>query len=160
MYLQDRQAGRTPRWRGVVPLHELAAAGVSVMLASDNTRDPFYAYGDLDLIEGFREATRIAHLDHSQVPWIEAISATPARIMRLPGGGRIAAGAPADLILTRARSFNELLSRPQSDRVVIIAGRQVDTRLPDYRELDDLMDEEVFMQDDRARIASRPAAAR
>ena len=51
MYLQDRVAGRTPRWRGVAPLHELDAAGVTVMVASDNTRDPFYAYGDLDMLE-------------------------------------------------------------------------------------------------------------
>ncbi|MGL5736880.1 MAG: cytosine deaminase, partial [Beijerinckiaceae bacterium] len=31
LYLQDRQSGRTPRWRGVAPLHELKAAGVDVM---------------------------------------------------------------------------------------------------------------------------------
>src|ERR1043165_3017676 len=54
MYLQDRVPERTPRWRGVAPLHELAAAGVTVMVASDNTRDPFYAYGDLDMLEVFR----------------------------------------------------------------------------------------------------------
>ena len=65
MYLQDRIAGRTPRWRGVAPLHELDAAGVTVMVASDNTRDPFYAYGDLDMLEVYREATRILHFDHS-----------------------------------------------------------------------------------------------
>ena len=58
-------AGRTPRWRGVAPLHELDAAGVTVMVASDNTRDPFYAYGDLDMLEVYREATRILHFDHS-----------------------------------------------------------------------------------------------
>ncbi len=80
MYLQDRQAGRTPRWRGVAPLHELAAAGVTVMVASDNT--------------------------------------------------------PAGLVLMRARTMNELLSRPQTDRVVLCAGKQVDRMLPDYRELD------------------------
>ena len=59
MYLQDRLAGRTPRLRGVAPLHELDAAGVPVMVASDNTRDPYYAYGDLDMLEVFRETTRI-----------------------------------------------------------------------------------------------------
>jgi cytosine deaminase len=139
MYLQDRTALRTPRWRGVAPLHELAAAGVDVMVASDNTRDPFHAYGDLDLIEVFREATRIAHLDHCERPWIEAVSTTPARVMGLDGGGRIAVGGPADLIVTRARTFNELLSRPQADRIVLVAGRPIDTTLPDYRELDCLM---------------------
>ena len=78
MYLQDRVAGRTPRWRGVAPLHELDAAGVTVMVASDNTRDPFYAYGDLDMLEVYREATRILHFDHSERPWLQASSATTA----------------------------------------------------------------------------------
>ncbi len=49
------------------------------------------------------------------------------------------AGAPADLVIFRARSWTELLSRPQSDRVVMRAGKAIDTALPDYRELDDLM---------------------
>ncbi|MEM1344975.1 MAG: cytosine deaminase, partial [Pseudomonadota bacterium] len=69
LYLQDRHAGRTPRLRGVTLVHELAAAGVPVAFASDNTRDPFYAYGDLDMIEVMRQATRIGHLDHSRADW-------------------------------------------------------------------------------------------
>ena len=135
MYLQDRTAGRTPRWRGVAPLHELDAAGVTVMVASDNTRDPFYAYGDLDLIEVFREATRILHFDHSDRPWLKTVAATPGAVMRLPHG-RMAVGAPAGMIITRARTMNEFLARPQTDRVVLCAGKQVDRTLPDYRELD------------------------
>ena len=135
MYLQDRTAGRTPRWRGVAPLHELDAAGVTVMVASDNTRDPFYAYGDLDMLEVFREATRILHFDHSARPWLKTVAATPGEVMGLPNG-RMAVGAPAGLVLTRARTMNELLSRPQNDRVVLYAGRPVEQVLPDYRELD------------------------
>lgn len=135
MYLQDRVARRTPRWRGVAPLHELDAAGVKVMAASDNTRDPFYAYGDLDMLEVHREATRILHFDHSDRPWLKAVAATPGEVMRLPHG-RMAVGAPAGMILTRARTMNELLARPQNDRVVLCAGKQVDRMLPDYRELD------------------------
>ena len=65
LYLQDRRTdGTTPRQRGVTLVHELAARGVSVSLASDNTRDPFYAYGDLDLLEVLRTGVRAAHLDH------------------------------------------------------------------------------------------------
>ena len=135
MYLQDRTAGRTPRWRGVAPLHELDAAGVTVMVASDNTRDPFYAYGDLDMLEVFREATRILHFDHSDRPWLKTAAATPGAVMGLPNG-RMAVGAPAGMILTRARTMNELLSRPQSDRMVLCAGKPVERTLPDYRELD------------------------
>lgn len=139
MYLQDRVAGRTPRWRGVAPLHELRAAGIPVMVASDNTRDPFYAYGDLDMLEVFREATRILHLDHSGPDWIRAVTATPADLMGLDRHGRLEAGDAADIVLTRARGMTELLSRPQADRTVLVAGRPIDTTLPDYSELDDLM---------------------
>jgi cytosine/creatinine deaminase len=140
MYLQDRSAGRTPRLRGVAPLHELDAAGVAVMVASDNTRDPFYAYGDLDMLEVFREATRILHLDHSERPWIRMLGAASAEVMGLAGRGVIAAGQAADLVLTRARTLPELVCRPQSDRTVIVSGRAIDTSLPDYRELDPLLE--------------------
>ncbi len=75
MFLQDRQAGRTPRWRGVTALHELSDAGVNVMIASDNVRDPFYAYGDLDMLEVWREAVRILHLDYPFARWAPAPSA-------------------------------------------------------------------------------------
>ena len=138
MYLQDRQAGRTPRLRGVAPLHELDAAGVTVMVASDNTRDPFYAYGDLDMLEVFREATRILHFDHSDRPWLRLMGAASAEIMGLADHGRVALGRTADLVLTPARTLPELVCRPHSDRTVIVSGRAVDTTLPDYRELDHL----------------------
>jgi cytosine/creatinine deaminase len=138
MYLQDRVSGRTPRLRGIAPLHELDAAGVAVAVASDNTRDPFYAYGDLDMLEVYREATRIAHFDHSERPWLRLLGSAPAEIMGLPQHGRVATGLPADLVLTRARTVFELISRPQLDRVVLVRGRAIDTTLPDYRELDHL----------------------
>ena len=45
------------------------------------------------------------------------------------------AGAPADLVLTQARDFTQLFSRPQSDRTVLRAGAPIDTMPPDYAEL-------------------------
>jgi cytosine deaminase len=48
-------------------------------------------------------------------------------------------GAPADLVLVRARSMTELLARPQSDRAILRAGRVMDAALPDFRELDDVV---------------------
>ncbi len=138
MYLQDRTAGRTPRWRGVAPLHELAAAGVPVMVASDNTRDPFYAYGDLDMLEVYREATRILHFDHTDRPWPRLLGPASAEIMRLDGAGMLAVGGSANFVLVSARSWNELNARPQSDRVVVVNGAAIDRTLPDYRELDAL----------------------
>jgi cytosine/creatinine deaminase len=138
LYLQDRVPGRTPRWRGVTLLHEMAARGIPIVLASDNCRDPFHAYGDHDMVEVFREAVRIAHLDRPLGTWPQAICRTPAAIMGLDAGV-IRKDAPADLILFRARSDAELLSRPQSDRKVLRAGRLIDSTPPDYRELDETL---------------------
>jgi cytosine deaminase len=106
------------------------------MVASDNTRDPFYAYGDLDMIEVFREATRILHFDHCDRPWTRMLGRASAEIMGLPERGRLFEGGPADLVLVSARTLYELVARPQSDRVVLVAGQPVSTVLPDYRELD------------------------
>ena len=138
LYLQSRGAGRTPRWRGITLVHEMKARGIRVSFASDNTRDPFYAYGDLDMLEVMREATRIGHLDHSDSDWIHAFTTNPARTAGFPAPS-LEVGAPADLVICRARSWTELFARPQSDRIVLRAGRPIDRTLPDYAELDDLM---------------------
>lgn len=137
LYLQGRLPGHTPRWRGVTLLHELRARGIPVALASDNCRDPFHAYGDLDLLEVFSQAVRIAHLDRPIGTWPAAVTRVPADLMRRPDAGRVAVGCPADLVLFSARSYSELLSRPQADRVVLRAGQPIETTPPDYRELDD-----------------------
>lgn len=138
LYLQDRQSGRTPRWRGVTLLQEMRGRGIDVAVSSDNCRDPFYAYGDHDLVEVFTQAARIAHLDRPVGDWPRAVTSTPASIMGLGAVGRIAVGGPADLVLCRARTWSEFLSRPQADRVVLRRGRAIDTNPPDYRLLDDL----------------------
>nr|WP_156484746.1 cytosine deaminase [Martelella sp. AD-3] len=140
MYLQDRHEGRTPRWRGVTLFKELTAAGVKTAVSSDNTRDPFYAYGDLDPVEVIREAVRILQLDHPLDETARIITRTPAEILGRGERGVIAEGGPADLVLFSARRWSEFLSRPQADRIVMRNGMGIDRSLPDYRELDPLMD--------------------
>ena len=140
LYLQDRRNNQTtPRWRGVTLLHEMKARGIKVAVASDNTRDPFYAYGDLDMLEVYRMATRILHFDHPVGDWPKAVAATPAEVMRLDDAGKLAAGGSADFIVFKGRSWTELLSRPESDRIVVREGRAIERQLPDYAELDELM---------------------
>ncbi len=147
LYLQDRRPGRTPRLRGIAPVHEIRAAGIPVIFSSDNSRDPFYAYGDLDMMEVFREAVRIGHLDHPFGDWIRTVTTTPAEIMGLSDGGRLAPGGPADLVIFEGRNWSELLARPQSRRVVIRGGRRIESEPPDYAELDGI----VAVQSDQGR---------
>ncbi len=139
LYLQDRERGRTPRGRGITLVHEMKARGINVSFASDNTRDPFYAYGDLDMIEVMRQSTRIGHLDHSDTDWTNAFTANPARAMSLTEPG-LTPDAPADLVICNARDWTELFARPQSDRIVLRDGQPIDTTLPDYKDLDHLME--------------------
>ncbi len=139
LYLQDRHAQRTPRNRGLTLVHEMKARGIPVSFASDNTRDPFYAYGDMDMLEVMREATRIGHLDHSDPDWTHAYLTNPAKACGFQAPS-LAPGAPAHLVITRARTWAELFSRPQSDRIVLRHGRVIDRTLPDYAELDPLME--------------------
>ena len=139
MYLQDRKSGITPRWRGVTLVHEMIQNGINVSFASDNTRDPFYAYGDLDMVEVMREATRICHLDHSNFPWFYSFNETPAKVCGFKTL-QLEIGCPADFILFKARNLSEFFSRPQMDRVVVRKGNQIDRTLPDYSELDFLME--------------------
>jgi cytosine deaminase len=145
LYLQARgtpgaNTGRkTPHWRGVTLLHELKAHGLKVAIGGDNVRDPFHAYGDHDMLETFAQAVKIAHLDHPHDDWITATTSVPAAIMQLPHFGTIGRGCGADLIVLKARDWHEALARFQADRVVIRKGRAIDTTLPDYRQLDDLV---------------------
>jgi cytosine/creatinine deaminase len=86
----------------------------------------------------YRDATRIGHLDTPVGTWPRSITTTPRAIMNLPER-LIATGYRADFILFSARSYSELLARPQSDRVVVRDGRPSRAPLPDFTELDEIM---------------------
>jgi cytosine deaminase len=118
----------------------MKARGIAVSFASDNTRDPFYAYGDMDMLEVMREATRIGHLDHSDPDWSHAFLSNPAKACGFAPPS-LAPGSPADLVICRARTWAELFARPQSDRIVLRKGHAIDRTLPDYAELDPLMED-------------------
>jgi cytosine deaminase len=125
----------------VTLLHEMKARGINVCVASDNTRDPFYAYGDLDMIEVYRMATRTVHFDHPVADWPKTVLANPAKAMGLDDNyGRLAEGGPADFVICEGRSWTEVLSRPESGRIVVRDGAVIDRALPAYEELDHLME--------------------
>ena len=107
-YLQDAGTGRTPRLRGLAPLQEADAAGVPVMLGSDNVRDGFFPYGDYDLIEVLRMGVLMGHLPPEN--WLDAISARPAAWMG--HDLTLRTGGPADFIHFDATDLNDVISRP------------------------------------------------
>jgi len=139
LYLQDRRAAgafpRSPSWRGLTPVQDLLDAGVPVACASDNVRDAFFAYGDFDLFEVYSQSVQLAHLDARLADSVRIVTLTAADIVGLPQFGRIAPGAPAHLVVTAARSFSELLSRPTAPRQRIDGEKIHQPALPDYREL-------------------------
>ena len=139
LYLQDRQQDKTPYWRGITRVKELQQQGVPLAFASDNCRDPFFAFGDHDVLEVFEQAVKIAHLDTPYANWIESVTTTPATLMGLDHTGKITPGKAADIIIFPARYFSELLARSQHNRLVIRQGKQINTELPSYGELDDLV---------------------
>jgi cytosine/creatinine deaminase len=135
MYLQDRAKDRTPRWRGVTVVHEMLKRGIRVAAAGDNCRDSFYAYGDHDVVDTFRQAVRILHFDHPLSGAPALVGASPAQIAHIEGHGRLAVGAPARLIVFNARTINEIVCRPQTDRVIIERGARLFAAMPEYSEL-------------------------
>lgn len=134
MYLQDRKEKRTPRWRGVTVVHEMLKRGIAVAAAGDNCRDSFHAYGDHDVVDTFRQTVRILHLDHPLSGAPALVGAAPSAIGGFAQHGQIAVGAPARLIIFNARTINEIISRPQSDRVIIERGERLRISPPDYSE--------------------------
>lgn len=145
MYMQDHVPNRTPRWRGVAPVHELRTKGVQVMFASDNVRDAFLPFGDMDMMDTFTQSCHIAQIGPCYAPsWLDAITTTPGRIAlsaaknSLPPLLGLAAGRPADFVLFAARSLREILCRPTVARYVVRNGALIDTTLPSFRELDEI----------------------
>ncbi len=122
LFLQDRVNGATPARRGITTVRELAAGGASVHFASDNVQDPFYPYGDYDMVDVFRSAVRTAHLETDIGAWVARQFREPSRACGFSRDGRIAAGAPADLIIFDACDWFDLMSRPTDGRIVLRAG--------------------------------------
>jgi cytosine deaminase len=139
LYLQDRRAAsaseRAPQWRGVAPVLDLLAAGVPVACASDNLRDAFYPFGDLDALEVYTQSVRLAHLDADLAGSVRVVTSTAAELVGRPEFGRIAPGAPAHLVVFEARSFSELLSRPAAARLCIDGCNVHSPAAPDFEEL-------------------------
>ncbi|AVL54029.1 cytosine deaminase [Roseobacter denitrificans] len=80
LYLQGRRYG-TPRQRGLTCLRELDAAGVPIVIASDNVADAFCPVGQHDPRAALHLACLAAHLDPPMGDWLPAITLNAARAL-------------------------------------------------------------------------------
>ncbi|MEB3229022.1 MAG: cytosine deaminase [Synechocystis sp.] len=139
LYLQGRH--HRPSWRGITRVHDIQRQGIPLAFASDNCRDPFFAYGDHDGFEVLTQSIRIGQLDRPYDQWCASVNKIPAQLMGLgeQGVGQLKTGNSADFVIFNARYFSELFSRPQGDRLIVGQGKPLPVTLPDYQTLDDLM---------------------
>ena len=95
-----------------------AGAGVAVALGADNVQDPWYPGGDFDPLA----LLRLSHLATHTSPWsrqgLMPFTTVPARLLGLAWDGVVRPGAPADLLITNAHSWSDLLARPPQRRVL------------------------------------------
>ncbi len=136
-YLQDRRSG-SPRWRGIAPVHEIAEMGIPVAIASDNVRDPFHGYGDMDLPELYRMATCMMQLDHPVDHWPASVSTTPAAMIGRPELGRLGDRTPANMLIFPARNWSEFCARASTPRIMLRNGLVQSTEPPCFSRLDGL----------------------
>ncbi len=110
----------------VPPLDKLAAAGVAYGSGSDGINDLWGPYGDGDMLRramlvGYRSSTRT---DEGLALALDTATYGAARVLGLPAYG-IAPGAPADLVLVRARSVAEAVASVPPREIVLKRGRVV-----------------------------------
>jgi cytosine deaminase len=111
--------------RGMTRLRELLAAGVNVVIASNNIRDAFVTFGDADLLEQALLAAHGASLDTEGelVTVLEMVTTRPARLLGLHHRSEVAVGQQADLVVLDAASPAEAIARQAEKLYVIRRGR-------------------------------------
>src|SRR5258708_12424356 len=86
------------------------------------------------MLDTFRQAVRILHLDHPHGDAPALVGRAPAALMSLDHGV-LRAGGAARFIVLNARSLNEVIARPHADRIVVVDGARLIRAVPHYDEL-------------------------
>jgi cytosine deaminase len=117
-WLLGRRGELTTAERPLAPVRALQRAGVPVALGADNVQDPWYPGGDFDPLALLRLSHRAAHSSLWSRQGLMPFTTVPARLLGLAWDGVLRPGAPADLVITNAHSWSELLARPPQRRVL------------------------------------------
>jgi cytosine deaminase len=88
------------------------------------------------MLDTWRQAVRILHLDHPYADAPALAGPAPAGIMGIDAG-TIGVDRPADLMILEAWSLDQVIARPHSDRVLLRKGIFANRTLPSYSMLTD-----------------------
>ena len=88
------------------------------------------------MLDTWRQAVRILHLDHPYADAAALAGPAPARIMGIDAG-TISVGRPADLMILEAWSLDQVIARPHADRIILRKGILSNRTLPSYSKLAD-----------------------
>ena len=108
LFLQGRTAG-TPDRRGMTRIHELRAAGVPVVLGTDNVQDAFCPLGRHDPRQSLALAVLAAHLDPPFGPHFPMITTGARKALGL-APNHVDGAAIGDLIMFGTASTSDLLA--------------------------------------------------
>lgn len=114
LYLQGRTNG-TPDRRGVTRISELRAAGVRVVIGTDNVRDAFCPLGRHDPLNSLSLAVLAAHLDPPFDTYLAMITTDARRALGL-APIHVDGAAIGDLVLFDAQSTSDLLAGAPAPR--------------------------------------------
>ncbi len=122
LYLQGRTQG-TPDRRGVTRVHELKAAGVRVVVGTDNVRDAFCPLGRFDPRQSLAMAVLAAHLDPPFGQYLPMITTDAAQAIGL-APRHVDGAAIGDLIQFDAETTADLVGdvMPPTPLAAILKG--------------------------------------
>ena len=112
--------------RAIAPVRELAAAGVRVAVSSNNIRNPFTPYGNVDQFQTALLLAQTSHLSsREELAQVVGMASTgAAEILGVPGH-RIQAGGRGDMILVDAADPAAALLDQSPRRKVLSRGRLI-----------------------------------
>jgi len=113
-------------WRGVARLGELRAAGLNVVISTNNIVNPFTPYGHPDLLRQMLVAAMSMHLGNlDQLAWLpELVTTNAARAIGVEGYG-LTEGCRADLVVLDARDPAQAITEQAEKLYVIKDGKVV-----------------------------------
>jgi cytosine deaminase len=117
--------------RGVAPAHRLVQAGVNASLSTNNVLNPFTPYGDCSLLRMANLYANIAQLGQRAELALchEMVTQRAARILGI-AQHRIAAGAPADVVVLDCMDRVQAVAEIAPPLFVFKGGRMTASRTP------------------------------